>query len=72
MVRELGSGDFFGEIAALDWGAGHGYVRLATVEAVTDLRLLTLSSPHLNTLLHTNPEVRARVDAAVRDRIPRS
>ena len=28
---ELGPGDFFGELAALDWGAGYGYVRTATV-----------------------------------------
>jgi aromatic-L-amino-acid decarboxylase len=71
-VGELGAGDFFGELAALDWGAGYGYVRLATVEAVTDLRLLTLSSPHFNLLVRTNPEVRDHVDTAVRERFPRS
>ncbi|HSK91947.1 MAG TPA: aminotransferase class V-fold PLP-dependent enzyme [Euzebyales bacterium] len=71
-VRDLRAGDFFGELAALDWGAGYGYVRLATVEAVTDLRLLTLSSPHFNELLRISPEVSARVDAAVRERLPRA
>lgn len=71
-MGELGAGDFFGELAALDWGAGYGYVRLATVEAVTDLRLLTLSSPHFNRLVRSSPEVRDRVDTAVRERLQRS
>ena len=29
---DLGPGDFFGELAALEWGAGFGYPRLATVD----------------------------------------
>src|SRR5206468_9673686 len=37
-VRSLGPGEFFGELAALDWGAGYGYSRLATVLAGTVLR----------------------------------
>src|SRR5206468_1972209 len=37
-VRSLGPGEFFGELAALDWGAGFGYSRLATVLAGTVLR----------------------------------
>lgn len=71
-VAELCAGDFFGELAALDWGAGYGYVRLATVEAVTDLRLLSLSSPHFNELVRRAPQVRAQVDAAVRERLDRT
>ncbi len=39
-VNSLGPGDFFGELAALDWGAGYGYPRLATVVAASPLRLL--------------------------------
>ena len=35
-------GDFFGELAALDWGAGYGYARSATVCATAPLRLLVL------------------------------
>src|SRR5881275_2089626 len=31
VVRLLGTGDFFGELAALDWGAGFGRTRTATV-----------------------------------------
>ena len=40
LVRELEPGDFFGELAALDWGAGYGYPRLATVVAQSAARLL--------------------------------
>ena len=32
-IRDLVPGDFFGELAALDWGAGFGYARSATVTA---------------------------------------
>ena len=34
-IRELGPGEFFGELAALDWGSGFGYPRLATVVAAS-------------------------------------
>ena len=40
-IRE--PGDFFGELAALDWGAGFGYPRLASVVARSPVRLLTLT-----------------------------
>lgn len=71
-VRTLNSGDFFGELAALDWGAGYGYARLATVTAVTELQLLSLSSPDFNMLLRAARAVKERIDEAVRERLPRS
>jgi CRP-like cAMP-binding protein len=41
--RTLGLGEFFGEVAALDWGgAGYGRTRTATVTAVEETRLLVL------------------------------
>src|SRR4051812_44832974 len=40
-VRTLRPGDFFGEPAALDWGAGDAYPRLATVVA-TPARVRTI------------------------------
>ena len=45
-VRELGPGDFFGELAALDWGAGFGYARTATVAATTPSQLLRSHPQH--------------------------
>ena len=41
-IRDMVPGEFFGELAALDWGAGFGYARSATVTARTPLRLLVL------------------------------
>jgi aromatic-L-amino-acid/L-tryptophan decarboxylase len=70
-VRTLGPGDFFGELAALDWGAGYGYPRLATVVAVTPARVRTISSEQLNDLAADLPAVRATLRAAVRERMPR-
>ena len=43
-VAELGPGEFFGELAALDWGAGFGYSRLASVVARTPMG----SSPQIS------------------------
>jgi aromatic-L-amino-acid/L-tryptophan decarboxylase len=41
-VRTLGTGEFFGEVAAVDWGAGFGRTRTATVTATEATRLLVL------------------------------
>ncbi|MEA2422313.1 MAG: aromatic-L-amino-acid/L-tryptophan decarboxylase [Thermoleophilaceae bacterium] len=64
----LGAGDFFGEIAALDWGAGYGYARSATVTATRPLRLLVLDPAHLNRLMAEAPSVAERIQGAVRAR----
>jgi hypothetical protein len=70
MLGELGRGDFFGELAALDWGAGYGYARLATVTAVDHLRLLVLAPAHLSQLMAKAPSVERLVRSAVRERLP--
>jgi glutamate/tyrosine decarboxylase-like PLP-dependent enzyme len=69
-VRSLGPGDFFGELAALDWGAGYGYPRLATVVATTPARVRSISSEHLNELAAEASELRAALRKAVRERLP--
>lgn len=69
--EHLGSmqgGDFFGELAALDWGAGFGYPRLATVTAQTDLDLLVLRDESLRELMARVPRVEARIRAAAGQR----
>jgi glutamate/tyrosine decarboxylase-like PLP-dependent enzyme len=68
-VGEFGPGDFFGEIAALDWGAGYGYARLASVIATEPLRLLVLAPAHLGRLMADVPTVDEIVRRAVRERI---
>lgn len=69
-VRTLGANDFFGELAALDWGAGFGYPRLATVVAQTPVRLLVFSAPAFGDLLRNFPSVDAQVRQAVTERLP--
>jgi hypothetical protein len=70
-VRELGVGDFFGEIAALDWGAGYGYARSATVVAAVDTQLLALSPAHFQALVRSAPSFARRVKAAAAERLLR-
>jgi aromatic-L-amino-acid decarboxylase len=71
-IRDLGAGDFFGELAALDWGAGYGYARSATVTASEPLRLLVLPPRELHDLMRTTPTVARRVQAAARERLRRT
>jgi hypothetical protein len=68
LVRSLGPGEFFGELAALDWGAGYGYPRLATVVAGSPLQLLVFPEGTLVELLRF-PEVERRIRAAVQERL---
>jgi hypothetical protein len=70
-LGSMEAGDFFGELAALDWGAGFGYPRLATVTARTDLDLLVLSDAELRELMATVPEIDAAVRTAAGQRSTR-
>jgi aromatic-L-amino-acid decarboxylase len=67
----LGQGEFFGELAALDWGAGFGYARLASVVAVSDVRLLVVAPAAFQRLVRDAPSVGDQVRRAVRDRLAR-
>jgi aromatic-L-amino-acid/L-tryptophan decarboxylase len=71
-VRDLVAGDFFGELAALDWGAGFGYARSATVTATSPLRLMTLSPRDLHALMRGVPSVAHQIEAAARERLRRT
>jgi glutamate/tyrosine decarboxylase-like PLP-dependent enzyme len=70
-VARLGPGDFFGEIAALDWGRGYGYARTATVATVGAARLLVFGEGGLAALMELSPALAADVRAAVAERLPR-
>jgi glutamate/tyrosine decarboxylase-like PLP-dependent enzyme len=70
-IDDIGTGDFFGELAALEWGAGFSYPRLATVLATSEVRALMLPGPFFNELVRTAPSVGERIRAAVRARLPR-
>jgi len=68
-VRGLGPGEFFGELAALDWGGGFGYPRLATVVASSSARLLRVPAELLNELVRTNGGVEQAIQHAARERL---
>lgn len=67
---DLGPGDFFGELAALDWGASFGYPRLASVIATPPVRLLVLMAAHFNTLVRGVTGFGDQIHRAVRERLP--
>jgi glutamate/tyrosine decarboxylase-like PLP-dependent enzyme len=68
-VRELGPGDHFGELAALDWGADYHYPRLATVVAATDLRLAKLTAETLRSLMGAVPAIDEAVRRVAAERV---
>lgn len=72
VVRHLEAGDFFGELAALDWGASFGYPRLASVTAASPMRVLVLPGQVLNELVRAVPEVEVAIRHAIQQRLPTS
>ena len=70
-IARLGPGDFFGELAALDWAAGFGYPRLATVVTTAASRLLVFPEGTLEALARDFPAVDAEVRAAAAARAAR-
>ena len=69
-VTSLGPGEFFGEVAALDWGAGYGYPRSASVEARSAVRLLMVPAPLLNALVHDAPAFGEVIRRTMSRRLP--
>jgi hypothetical protein len=68
-VAQLGPDEFFGEIAALDWGAGFGYPRIAEVVAAEALEVLVYPGEKLRELFVIVPAVERTVRAAVEQRL---
>jgi glutamate/tyrosine decarboxylase-like PLP-dependent enzyme len=68
-ARELGEGDFFGELRALAWDGGYAYPRLASVRATSPLRLLVFPEGGLQELVERYPAVAAVIRAAVAERL---
>ena len=63
-VRELGPGDFFGEIALLETDR-----RTATVVARTPMTLLVVHRREFRQLEHEQPHLAERLRAAIRERV---
>jgi CRP-like cAMP-binding protein len=65
VVRSLGPGDFFGEVAMLDGGR-----RTATVTASSDAKVLVLFGSEFRRLEQEQPETAAAIEAVMRERVP--
>jgi aromatic-L-amino-acid/L-tryptophan decarboxylase len=69
LVATLRPGDYFGEIAALEWGAGFARSRAATVVAREDARLLVLDPDALQALLTRFPRLEAEIRRTAYERL---
>ena len=65
----LGPGEFFGEIAALDWGASYGRPRLAGVVAIRRTRMLVLDAELVQWLMKTDGDVARTIERTARERL---
>jgi aromatic-L-amino-acid/L-tryptophan decarboxylase len=60
-VAELDAGEFFGEVAAQDWGSGYGYPRIASVRTLEKTTLLTFPTGSMNELAVDHPSIARRI-----------
>ena len=68
-VNRLHVDDFFGEIAAIDWGRDFSYGRTATVTAVVQTSLLAVPGAALRELMLDSPEVDAEIRRVAYERM---
>lgn len=69
VIRTIGPGEHFGELAARDWGGGYGYARTATVRCSQAGQLLKLSADDFQWLVGTQPAVRAELANVLAERL---
>ena len=69
VIRTMGPGEHFGELAARDWGGGYGYARTATVRCAQAGQLLRLSSEDFQWLVGTQPAVRTELAKILAERL---
>jgi aromatic-L-amino-acid/L-tryptophan decarboxylase len=68
-LATLGPGEFFGEMAALDWGASFGRARVATVVARAPSRMAVLDWELVNWLVQSSPSFGEQVEHVARRRM---
>ncbi|HWC25522.1 MAG TPA: aminotransferase class I/II-fold pyridoxal phosphate-dependent enzyme [Solirubrobacteraceae bacterium] len=71
-VAELSSGEFFGELAALDWGGGYGYPRVASVRTLQPTTLLTFPGGSMNEIARDHPPIARRIRRVGLERLERN
>jgi CRP-like cAMP-binding protein len=65
-LRDLGPGDFLGEIAILT-----GKERTASVIAVSTVKAIAMSANDFRAMMESSPEVAERINQAVQERLER-
>jgi CRP-like cAMP-binding protein len=68
-IATVSAGDFVGELAALDWGAGYGAIRMAQVEAESTATVLVVTPSLLRDVLVRSEAARTLVERTARDRL---
>jgi aromatic-L-amino-acid decarboxylase len=71
VLTTCGPGEFFGELAALDWGAGFGRTRTATVTARAATRLLVLDWMLVGRLMQADGSFAAQLEDVSRAHLAR-
>jgi CRP-like cAMP-binding protein len=69
VVATLGPGEYFGELAAIDWGAHFGRSRAATVVATEPTRLVALDWELVNWLIQAAPAFGEQIQRTARSRL---
>jgi glutamate/tyrosine decarboxylase-like PLP-dependent enzyme len=72
LVATLRAGECFGEIAALEWGAGFARSRAATVVARDDVRVLVLGPTELAQLVERFPRIEDELRLVANERLRRA
>ncbi len=68
-LATLGPGEFFGELAAMEWGAGFARTRAATVTATEATRLLVLDWSLVSWLMKADPVLGGQLEHMSRERL---
>ncbi|MDX6549250.1 MAG: aromatic-L-amino-acid/L-tryptophan decarboxylase, partial [Gaiellales bacterium] len=69
VIATLGPGEYFGELAAIDWGASFGRSRAATVVATDPTRLVALDWELVNWLMQAAPAFGHQIERTARSRL---
>jgi CRP-like cAMP-binding protein len=67
-TNELGAGDFFGELAALNPGPGYALTRNATIRAVTEVEVGVIDEASFDALVRSRPAFRDAIYAQMPQR----
>ena len=68
-ITELSAGDFFGELATIEWGGGYRYPRLASVMVTEDIEFLVVPGSVVNRLAASVPGLARLLDQSIAERL---